>query len=117
MTRKILHQLRRRARHQATLAVTLLLAIVVAGVPELVEQVLDEEPTPCAAPCDLAGKDGSCSPVCHSGACARVVATMIPVVLAIETIELDAPEARPVATVGVMASSGVIDDVFHPPRV
>lgn len=107
-----------RVRAAAFIVLALFLAALSSGAPELIALALGDEHTPCATPCDLSGKDGDCSPVCHSGACARLAPAFVPIIAvvclgpAVSLLSSGVP-----ASASVSPSSGVVDGVFHPPRV
>lgn len=107
-----------RVRATAFIALAVFLAILSSGAPELVERAVGDEHTPCATPCDSSGKDGDCSPVCHSGACARLAPAFVPVVAILALVPAVSllPTGVPASAL-VPPSSGVVDGVFHPPRV
>lgn len=102
-------------------ALALFLATVSAGVPELIEIACGVEEAPCSSPCDQAGDDNRCSPLCHAGACAKIAATSISsVVLLVEHQDMpDLSDEDDALTVerSLAPPSGVAESIFHPPRV
>lgn len=95
-------------------AVALVLALLVAGVPQAVLELAVGSVGCCSADCDES-EDGHCPPTCSDGTCAKVAS--IPAVLVVERLR-----ARPVERMARLRPGSdphfrdAPNDVYHPPR-
>lgn len=116
---KIARALRRLSRAFCA-ALALLLVMISAGVPELIEIAVGAEEAPCSTPCDLADNDNRCSPLCHAGACAKLASASIPAIVFLleqdDTVDFSDVRRSLLGEYALSASPGVADAVFHPPR-